>query len=302
MNSDPKALRNAFGAFATGVTVITTRQPDGTPRGFTANSFTSVSLDPPLLLVCLAKTAHSADVFATAPHFAVNILAEDQKAVSGLFASRAPDKFDQCAWTAGLDDMPMIDGALAQFSCARHALVDAGDHLILIGRVLDFATAEGQPLGYFRGNYFSIGLEKDLAEAAAAAKGSRLGAVLACNGGVLLQDAAGGLSLPLAPKPSLDSLTEALAAQGLTPQIDFVYAAFDDRSTGGHAVYYHGTVSGTLPKGYRIIPLADLASAPVANAAEAQMLARYAEDFRNGSFTLYHGTETSGQVRQISAP
>jgi flavin reductase (DIM6/NTAB) family NADH-FMN oxidoreductase RutF len=302
MTSDPKALRNAFGAFATGVTVITTRQPDGTPRGFTANSFTSVSLDPPLLLVCLAKTAHSADVFAAAPHFAVNILAEDQKAVSGLFASRAPDKFQQCAWTPGHADVPLIDGALAQFACANHQLVDAGDHLLLIGRVEAFATNEGQPLGYFRGSYFSVGLERDLAEAAAATKGSRLGAVLACNGGILLtQEAEGALCLPLAPRPSLDSLTASLTAQGLTPDIDFVYAAFDDRATGGHAIYYHGQVSGTLPQGYRIVPLTDLASAPLANPVEAQMLARYADDFRNGSFTLYHGTETTGHVRQIGA-
>jgi hypothetical protein len=256
-------------------------------------------LDPPLLLVCLAKTAHSAGVFSEAPHFAVNILAEDQKAVSGLFASRTPDKFAQCAWTPSPADLPLIDGALAQFACANHQLVDAGDHLILIGRIETFTTAEGQPLGYFRGNYFSIGLEKDLAEAAAAAKGSRLGAVLACNGGVLLKDTDGSLSLPLAPNPSLDSLTAKLTALGLTPQIDFVYAAFDDRTTGGHAVYYHGQVSGTLPQGYRIVPLTDLAQAPLSNPAEAQMLTRYAEDFKNGSFSIYHGTETSGQVRQI---
>lgn len=300
MNPDPKALRNAFGAFATGVTVITTRQPDGTPRGFTANSFTSVSLDPPLLLVCLAKTAHSAETFANAPHFAVNILAEDQKAVSGLFASRTPDKFQNCAWSPGPADMPLIDGSLAQFTCANHQLVGAGDHLILIGRIEHFTTSEGQPLGYFRGTYFSIGIEKDLAEAAVATKGSRLGAVLACNGGVLLKDD-GSLSLPLAPQPTLDSLTASLAALGLNPQIDFVYAAFDDRTTGGHAVYYHGTVSGPLPPGYRILPLADLASAQITNPAEAAMLHRYGQDFRNGSFTLYHGTETTGQTRQIGA-
>lgn len=298
--SDPKALRNAFGAFATGVTVVTTRQPDGTPRGFTANSFTSVSLDPPLLLVCLAKTAHSAETFANAPHFAVNILAEDQKAVSGLFASRTPDKFAQCAWTPGPADMPLIEGALASFTCANHQLVDAGDHLILIGRIDHFTTTEGQPLGYFRGNYFSIGIEKDLAEAAAAAKGSRLGAVLACNGGVLLKGD-GTLSLPLAPQPTLDSLTAKLTALGLTPQIDFVYAAFDDRTTGGHAVYYHGTVTGPLPQGYRILPLADLATAHITNPAEAAMLTRYAQDFRNGSFSIYHGTETTGQTRQLGA-
>lgn len=299
--TDPKALRNAFGAFATGVTVITTRQPDGTPRGFTANSFTSVSLDPPLLLVCLAKTAHSADTFATAPHFAVNILSEDQKAVSGLFASRAPDKFDQCAWTPGPADVPLIDGALAQFTCANHQLVDAGDHLILIGRIEHFSTTEGQPLGYFRGNYFSIGIEKDLAEAAAAAEGSRLGAVLACDGGVLLKTEGDQLRLPLAPQPTLDSLTAKLTALGLTPQIDFVYATFDDRSTGGHAVYYHGTVTGPVPEGYRILPLADLPDSPLTNPAEAAMLTRYAQDFRNGSFSIYHGTETTGQTRQLGA-
>lgn len=299
---DPKALRNAFGAFATGVTIVTTRQPDGTPRGFTANSFSSVSLDPALLLVCLAKTAHSADTFATAPHFAVNILAEDQKAVSGLFASRVADKFAQCAWTPGPADMPLIDGSLAQFTCANHQLVDAGDHLILIGRIHHFATNEGQPLGYFRGNYFSIGIEKDLAEAAAAAKDSRLGAVLACNDGVLMKATEGGLRLPLAPRPSLDSLTGKLAALGLTARIDFVYAAFDDRTTGGHAVYYHGQVSGTLPPSYRIVPLTDLAQAEVANPAEAQMLARYAVDFKNGSFSIYHGTDTTGQVRPIGTP
>jgi flavin reductase (DIM6/NTAB) family NADH-FMN oxidoreductase RutF len=300
MIHDPKALRHAFGAFATGVTVITTRQPDGTPRGFTANSFTSVSLDPPLLLVCLAKTAHSAEVFATAPHFAVNILAEDQKAVSGLFASRAPDKFDQCAWTPGPADVPLIDGSLAQFACANHQIVDAGDHLILIGRVDHFATHEGQPLGYFRGNLLlhrhreGPGRSRGRREGQPPWRGPRLQRWRAPEG-------RRSLSLPLAPRPTLDSLTASLTALGLTPQIDFVYATFDDRTTGGHAVYYHGTVSGPLPQGFRIIPLADLAGAGIANPAEAAMLQRYAEDFRNGSFSIYHGTETTGQTRQIGA-
>ena len=91
-----------------------------------------------------------------------------------------------------------------------------------------------------------------------------------------------------------------LTAQGLTPEIDFVYAAFDDRTTGGHAIYYHGCATGPVPTGYCVLPLADLAAAPLANAAEAQMLARYAQDFRNGSFGIYHGTETTGSVRQVA--
>jgi crotonobetainyl-CoA:carnitine CoA-transferase CaiB-like acyl-CoA transferase/flavin reductase (DIM6/NTAB) family NADH-FMN oxidoreductase RutF len=301
---DARALRSAFGAFATGVTVITTRQADGTPRGFTANSFTSVSLDPPLLLVCLAKSAHSCEVFAGAPHFAVNVLGEDQKAVSGLFASRAPDKFQQCDWAPGHAGVPVLSGALAQFVCARHRLVDAGDHLVLIGRVEDFAATEGRPLGYFRGSYFSIGLERDLAEAAAAARGGRIGAVLACDGGVLMaRDAEGRLCLPLSPgpSPSLDALEASLRVRGLSPAIEFVYAAFDDRTTGGHAVYYHGRIDGAVPEGYRIIPLGDLNRESFANEAEAQMLARYAADFRNGTFSIYHGNETVGSVRRVTA-
>jgi crotonobetainyl-CoA:carnitine CoA-transferase CaiB-like acyl-CoA transferase/flavin reductase (DIM6/NTAB) family NADH-FMN oxidoreductase RutF len=304
-DSNPKELRQAFGAFATGVTVITTRQGDGTPRGFTANSFTSVSLDPPLLLVCLAKSAHSCEVFAEAPHFAVNVLSEEQKALSGLFASRAPDKFEQCYWAPGLAEVPLLSGALAQFTCAHHRLVDAGDHLILIGRVEDFSTCDGQPLGYFRGNYFSIGLENNLVAAAASARGSRIGAVLACEGGVLLSsDETGQLSLPLSPgpSPSLDALRAGLVAQGLTPEIDFVYAAFDDRQTGGHSIYYHGRVKGEVPKGYRVVQLAGLAAASFANSAEAHMLARFATDFRNGTFSIYHGNETKGSVRQVSTP
>lgn len=302
---DPKALRKAFGAFATGVTVITTRQADGTPRGFTANSFTSASLDPPLLLVCLAKSAHSCEVFAGAPHFAVNVLAEDQRAVSGLFASRATDKFQQCAWSPGHADVPVLAGALAHFICARHRLVDAGDHLILIGRVEDFSTGEGQPLGYFRGNYFSIGLERELVEAAAAMKGSRIGAILASEGGVLLKvGPTGQLSLPLAPgpSPSLDALQAGLASQGLRPEIDFVYAAFDDRQSGGHAIYYHGRIMGEIPAAYRVVSLKDLPSTPLENEAEAQMLARFAADFRNGTFSIYHGNEITGSVRRVSGP
>ncbi|MBL9053828.1 MAG: hypothetical protein JNN02_08860, partial [Tabrizicola sp.] len=128
--------------------------------------------------------------------------------------------------------------------------------------------------------------------------------VLACEDGVLLRDDGGKLSLPLSPgpNPSLAALRSDLSALGLTPDIDFVYAAFDDRTTGGHAIYYHGCTSGPAPAGYRVLPLADLATAPIANAAEAAMLTRYAKDFRNGSFSIYHGNEETGSVRQVTAP
>ncbi|WP_324752455.1 flavin reductase family protein [Roseovarius sp. Pro17] len=153
---DTRALRDAFGRFATGVTVLTTREADGTPRGFTANSFSSVSLDPPLVLVCIGDNAHSGPAFRAAPHFAVNILSADQKGTANLFASRSEDKFGQTDWYAGAHDVPLLPGALATLVCAQHQLVMAGDHVILIGEVLQTDMRDGPALGYHRGNYFSV--------------------------------------------------------------------------------------------------------------------------------------------------
>lgn len=303
--SDVRALREAFGAFATGVTVITALQPDGTPRGFTANSFTSVSLDPPLLLVCLARSAHSCPVFAEAAHFAVNILADDQAAVSGLFASRAPDKFQRCQWVAGPAGVPLIEGALARFACARAQLVEAGDHLVLIGRVEAFESRAGGPLGYFRGSYFAIGLEDRLVAAATARRDVRVGAVLASDGAVLLAALPeGGFGLPLAPRadPRGEALVAALGRQGLCVRLGALYAVFEDREAGGHGIYYHGTVAGAPGPGLRLFPLAGLPFDALANTAERHMLQRYAREFRHGGFGMYQGNETDGTVLRLEAP
>jgi len=295
---DARALRAAFGTFATGVTVVTTRQPDGTPRGFTANSFTSVSLDPPLVLVCLAKSAHSMDVFSTAPHFAINILSDQQKAVSGLFASRAPDKFEQADWDEGLALQPIIPDALAQFTCARHEVVDAGDHIILIGRVIGFETRPGQPLGYFRGHYFDIGLEETLVNAAAEASLARIGAILQMNGHVLMRKAADGLCLPTARSQA--ALHDKLEALGLHSEIDFLYAVYQDGAAAQHSIFYHGQVQGGLPEGFLLVPLGDLASAGIASAAEKSMLTRYANEYLHGEYGIYQGDEARGQVRRLA--
>jgi crotonobetainyl-CoA:carnitine CoA-transferase CaiB-like acyl-CoA transferase/flavin reductase (DIM6/NTAB) family NADH-FMN oxidoreductase RutF len=300
---DPRALRKAFGAFATGITILTTRQDDGTPRGFTANSFTSVSLDPPLLLVCLAKSAHSCETFMEAPHFGVNVLSEAQKSVSGLFASRASDKFDQCDWTAGATGTPLIDNSLAQFECARERLVDAGDHIILIGRVVHFSTSEGAPLGYYGGNYFSTGLEQPLVDAVASAGGTRIGAVLTQGQRILLKQADdGSLTVPVSPGPvpSLDALRDSLQALDMKADVDFLYAVYEDRASGTHGIFYHGVVSGNAPKGMIFVALNDLPLDRIRNEAERSMLQRYAKEFQHGAFGIYQGNETTGKVRQIT--
>src|SRR5262245_29804115 len=110
---DSREVRDALGAFVTGVTVVTTVADNGQPRGFTANSFTSVSLDPPLVLVCISKAAWSVAIFQEAKGFAVNILADNQRAISHLFATKESKKFEAVAWSPGPAGNPVLDGAAA---------------------------------------------------------------------------------------------------------------------------------------------------------------------------------------------
>ncbi len=152
-----KDLRRAFGSFLTGVTVVTARAPDGSPVGFTANSFSSVSLEPPLLLVCPGKALSSFETFRTADHFGVSILAAGQEDVSDIFASSAADRFAKVAHDDDLHGVPLIRGAAARFSCATHQVIPAGDHIILLGEVRHVDHANTAGLGYAGGRYFSLG-------------------------------------------------------------------------------------------------------------------------------------------------
>lgn len=151
---DPHALRRALGNFATGITIVTAQTPEGDRIGLTVNSFNSVSLDPPLVLWSLDKRSiDSLDVIRRANHFAVNILAADQIDLSNRFARPQSDKFAGVQYREGPGRMPLLEGCAARFHCALHETVDAGDHWILIGRVLDFDDAGRAPLLYHQGAY-----------------------------------------------------------------------------------------------------------------------------------------------------
>lgn len=154
--SNPQALRQALGSFATGVTIVTAMSDTGEPVGFTANSFTSVSLDPPILLVCLAHKALSYRIFRMADSFAVNVLSADQEAIAMRFATKGADKFNDMAWKSGKQGAPLIPDCLARFDCAMHQRVTAGDHDILMGRVIGFSRHEGSALVYHSGSFRSL--------------------------------------------------------------------------------------------------------------------------------------------------
>ena len=151
---DPRTLRDALGCFATGVTVVTCLNEAGEPAGITVNSFTSVSLDPPLLLVCLYKEAASAGALTRASHFAVNVLQTGQQPASITFSTRVEDRFGKTPWSCGEAGAPILEDSMGVFECERFAVYDGGDHHILVGRVVKATfDASLDPLLYFRGRY-----------------------------------------------------------------------------------------------------------------------------------------------------
>ena len=153
--SEPRVLRDGLGCFATGVTIVTTLNSAGEPIGLTANSFTSVSLDPPLILFSLARSSANLATFEAASGFAVNVLHIGQQPVGGRFASRDGPRFEGVDWAVREDGgSPILAGSLASFDCSTHAVHDGGDHLIFIGRV-NHAWYEPyrDPLLYFRGRF-----------------------------------------------------------------------------------------------------------------------------------------------------
>ncbi|MCC2601025.1 flavin reductase [Sphingopyxis yananensis] len=152
--SDPRTLRDAMGLFATGVTIVTAVGDNGDAIGMTANSFTSVSLDPPLLLVCIAKSAGSAPHLQSTTKFGVNVLQIGQQPASNRFASKVEDRFAGIDWTMGETGVPLLDGSLVSFECERQTLHDAGDHFILVGHVMRAQfEPHRDPLLFFRGKY-----------------------------------------------------------------------------------------------------------------------------------------------------
>lgn len=148
---DPRGLREAFGHFATGVTVVTVAAPEG-PLGITVNSFTSVSLDPPLILWCPAVASLRHDALAGAGHFALHVLASDQASIARAFA-RAGDAFDQGDWQEGAHGLPLLSGCAARFICRTENRLPAGDHTLVLGRIETAEYGEATGLVFAKGSY-----------------------------------------------------------------------------------------------------------------------------------------------------
>ncbi len=154
---DPASFRAALSRFASGVTVLTTRTADGRDAGMTATAFSSLSLDPPLVLACVDRTASMLSPLEQASHLAVHLLSEDQEALSRRFAADEADRFRGLEVTRGLEGLPLLGGCLGRLQCRITGRHPEGDHVIIIGEVLEAEAAEGSPLLYFRSRYGRLG-------------------------------------------------------------------------------------------------------------------------------------------------
>jgi flavin reductase (DIM6/NTAB) family NADH-FMN oxidoreductase RutF len=153
MPLDADRFRAALGRFASGVTVLTMRDAEGRDHGMTATAFSSLSLDPPLVLACVDRGASMAKPLEGATHLAVNLLAADQEELSRRFADKDVDRFAGVRIRRGTGDLPLLDGALAHLECRIAARHPGGDHVIVVGEVLRAEAHEGEPLVYHRGRY-----------------------------------------------------------------------------------------------------------------------------------------------------
>ena len=153
---EPPQFRQLLGRFATGVTVVTARGPGGGPVGMTASSVASVSLDPPLLLVCVDRSHDMHAALEAGQHFVLNVLAADQEALSRRFAADDEHRFDGVGYKENRQGIPVLDGALASIECVKQTAVPGGDHTVFFGLVTGGTVTDRQPLLYYRGGYISL--------------------------------------------------------------------------------------------------------------------------------------------------
>jgi 3-hydroxy-9,10-secoandrosta-1,3,5(10)-triene-9,17-dione monooxygenase reductase component len=210
---DAKLFRNALGSFTTGVTIVTTRDGVGADVGLTANSFNSVSLDPPMVLWSLGKNSTNLAAFEAAQYFAVHILAADQDGLSTRFAKSGTDKFDALRVGRGHGGVPLIDGCTARFECRTAFKYEGGDHVIFVGEVLTFDHNDGPPLVFHGGRYARVVRQSSAVGALATGERFRegfLGYLLGRASGLLFR----GLQQALSERGLVETDFQALIALG----------------------------------------------------------------------------------------
>ena len=301
-------FRQILGSFLTGVTVVTSKNAKGEPIGFTANSFTSVSLEPPLILVCLAKTSFLCDGFKQSQSFVVNILSEDQRDVSSTFASPVRDRFENIETITSTTGNPILTGSTAWLDCTLHEVLDGGDHLILMGKVQGFEHAGLPPLGYLQGNYLNVSLEEEVTEALEnPSKQIQVGAIIEHDEQILLIQNDKLVSLPassaLGSDSNPDSLKGLLASLGVETQNNYLFAVYETQDRITH-IYYRAEATQNFSvdksnSGVSFVPFDEIPFDKLPDQSTRTMLQRYITERAQDAFGIYVGDENHGDIKMI---
>ncbi|MCS5592599.1 MAG: flavin reductase family protein [Gammaproteobacteria bacterium] len=309
INEQTKKFRHALGAFPTGVTIVTTIDVEGNPIGFTANSFSSVSLDPKLILICIDKASINLGAFTESEHFAVSILSEKQQQISTTFASPVEDRFSNVNWQTKTTGSPIISGSVAWFDCAKDKCVDAGDHYILLGKVLEFDSTINTPLVFLRGNYVNLALEQKMLRAMEDDSTKVLvGALIECRNQIFLLNQEGGyLDFPTASNlGSIDdneTLLGKLYSIGIDAPEHYLFSVFDSDDDKTSLIYYRAQVKGTTKaQDGQFFDFDAVPFEKIRDEWSRTMLRRYIAERALNAFGIYVGKETDGKVEAITKP
>jgi len=309
MNKDKtRNLRQALGSFPTGVTVVSCLDKNKNPLGFTANSFTSVSLDPQLISICIDKESFNIDSFSITKHFAVSVLSEDQQSISTTFATPNEDRFQNVEWRTEDTGSPIIENAVAWFDCNTRQVIDAGDHLIIIGEIIAFDSSPKTPLMYLRGNYVNLGLEQKMLLAMENENTKIVvGAIIEWHKKVfLLKDKTNNsLYFPSASRlghiDDNDSLLGILKNLKISINEHYLFSVFEKAEDKTSLIYYRAQVKEALEDmDDYFYPFDDIPFDKLSDEASRIMLKRYIKERELNAFGIFVGKESEGKVEAIS--
>ena len=304
MDADKRRLlRDAFGAFMTGVTVVTTNDAQGQPIGFTANSFSSVSLDPALLLVSIDKRSANFENFTQCPHFAINILAEQQKDASNIFSQKIDDRFSRVQWRKGEFNTPLLNDSSAWFECAMHQVVDAGDHAILIGKVEQFDSCGTPGLGYYRGGYFT---PYQNAESLITGPNVVVTALIESAGHALVVRKGQGYGLPTQTVNNSsvsETLKQIFSKLSIDANPGFIYSVWEDRQKKQQHIVFlcaqpTDSTLAEIPQG-EWVDIESLTKLSMPDGALKSLVERFIRENAVGNYGIYYGDEAKGSVRHF---
>jgi len=307
-NHFTRDFRNALGTFPTGVTIVTTLDKENKPIGFTANSFTSVSLNPQLILICIDKASFNLESFSNGESFAVNVLSESQDQISTTFARPVTDRFERIDWESGVTGSPIIEGSAAWFDCAKDNFIDSGDHFILIGRVLAFNSTTKTPLVYLRGNYVNLNLEQKML-LAMENETTRVvvGAIIECREKIFLMGNGSNNIIRLPTASSLGTFDDEISLLGKLKKMKilasehYLFSVFESSDNKTSFIYYRAQIDKEIAsdKGhfhdFNKIPFERLE-----DEASRIMLRRYITERELNAFGIFVGKEGDGKVEAVT--